>query len=549
MKSAAKNVQVSILDEKMGMESERNTSTSKFANLLNPENSRMSVDSRRYQSGHGFSRDTESLINEHNQPASMAEYDDENNIVFGQKSRQVDLEAENPENENLGKLNHAMQELRELEHLNEENLKVWDQEDTDNGNAFFNSQAGPNDQGQLSSYINLDSKLSKSGEDSQKPFKYAAKKTSDLSRTPDRGGSSQKKNISTKYQKPSIGGPNAGRPKTTRAGSGNGETFGGALANNKNEKSERGRSKTPTNYSNKIAKNDESLFSTKSKKSNPKSPINAPRGKKSGKFLSDLNMGNKPLTPLVASNSQNPKPHPNIISTGNQSHRATVSEIPTHTPNYDNSIPEELGSASNCGNSVHYKTFSQFNQDQLSSTSDGPDHQETFMPQINNRSKKLNKNRHEKAEDLLYQDAFERLQRREETQHMQRQYQEEALTTKHINNKSVRILIDKLMFELIGSLLDTEVINEWDAQNTNYFFEKEELQLGFMDFVNVLYAMKFLDVNFCLPKDEEEGEQRDEYPFSEEFLLLRTMWFCLNGENVGFVTLPDLSSFILAIYG
>jgi hypothetical protein len=47
MKSAAKNVQVSILDEKLGLESERNTATSKFANLLNPENSRMSVDSRR----------------------------------------------------------------------------------------------------------------------------------------------------------------------------------------------------------------------------------------------------------------------------------------------------------------------------------------------------------------------------------------------------------------------------------------------------------------------------------------------------------------------
>lgn len=413
------------------------------------------------------------------------------------------------------KLNCAMQELQELEQLNEENLRVLDQEEYggDNGNAFFNSQAGHNGQGQLSSYINLDSKCSKSGEDSQKPFKYAAKKTSDLSRTPDKDGSSQKKNISTKYQKPSIGGPNAGRPKTTRAGSSNGGTFGGALGNNKNEKSERGRSKTPTNYSNKISKNDESLFSAKTKKSNPKSPAPPPLDKKNTKFLSDLNTQNKQLTPLVSS-----KPHRNQHTDYNallsESHRATVSEIPPHHPDHSTS--------------AHYRSFSQYAQDQdLSQSSSDPlSPTNTFMPQINPKSKKLLKNRVQKAEDLLYNDAFERIQRRQQDAIIQRQQCEETHTTRHINNKSVRILIDKLIFELIGSLLETEVITEWDAQNTNFFFENDQLQLDFMDFVAVVYAMKFLDSRFCLPGDEDENEHIEDYQFSEEYDLLRTMWFC-----------------------
>jgi hypothetical protein len=97
LSTSTKNLQVSILDKSLGIESERNTATSKFANLLNPENSRISMDSRRggWGGGHGYSRDTNDLISENNLPASMAEYDEDGEVVLGRKSRHVELEGGN----------------------------------------------------------------------------------------------------------------------------------------------------------------------------------------------------------------------------------------------------------------------------------------------------------------------------------------------------------------------------------------------------------------------------------------------------------------------
>ena len=72
--------------------------------------------------------------------------------------------------------------------------------------------------------------------------------------------------------------------------------------------------------------------------------------------------------------------------------------------------------------------------------------------------------------------------------------------------------------------------------------------------------MKFLSDGFYIPENEDDfyscensNEEQisriNAYPFHEEYELLRTMWYLLQGETFNFVCLPDLVSFILAIYG
>ena len=53
----------------------------------------------------------------------------------------------------------------------------------------------------------------------------------------------------------------------------------------------------------------------------------------------------------------------------------------------------------------------------------------------------------------------------------------------------------------------------------------------------------------CHNSNEEQIARINAYPFHEEYELLRMMWYLLQGENFGFICLPDLVSFILAIYG